>query len=89
MSDTAKKIEPAVTETKCKNNNAGITNKGATNRATDNFERTVKESETGKDLQKIMLLSFLSQKMYLSCKLGWQILRRLLTETLRLTIPLL
>ena len=62
MSDRAKKIEPAVTETKCKNNKAGITNKGATKRATDNFDRTVKESETGKDLQKIMLLSFLSSK---------------------------
>ena len=62
MSDTAKKIEPAVTETKCKNNKAGITNKGAKNSATDYFERTVKESETGKDLQKTILLSFLSSK---------------------------
>ena len=39
-----------------------MTNKGATNRATDNLERTVKESETGKELQKTMLLSFLSSK---------------------------
>ena len=39
-----------------------MTNKGATTRATINFEKTVKESETGKDLQKIILLSFLSSK---------------------------
>jgi len=37
-------------------------NKGATTRATINFEKPVKASETGKDLQKIILLSFLSSK---------------------------
>ena len=62
MSATTKNMDPTVTEIKCKTKSGGISNNGAMTVATSNLEKTVKLSDTGKDLQKIMLLSFLSSK---------------------------
>ena len=60
LSLVVKKIEALIIATSCNKMIWCITIKGTTSTTNNTFERTVVKSETGNDLQKMRLLSFLS-----------------------------